>query len=208
MSHEKPIVVAGINTDVGKTIIAAILTEALGGYYWKPVQCGMPRDRDWVNERLSLENRCYPEIFCLETPCSPHLAARIEGVRIEARDLIPPTCSGRLIIEGTGGFLSPLNDIESWSDAALLWNAHWILVHRHYLGSLSHFFLTVEAMKHRKLTLLGVVFNGDGDSETEEMLLKKANTRCLGRLLWQQQLTPKIVREIAQEWRATIHAAL
>lgn len=208
MSYGKPIVVAGINTEVGKTIIAAILTEALAGYYWKPVQCGMPRDRDWVNEQLSLKNRCYPESFCLKTPCSPHLAAKIEGVRIEARDLIPPACSGTLIIEGTGGLLSPLNEIESWSDAALLWDAHWVLVHRHYLGSLNHFFLTVEAMKHRKLSLLGVVFNGDGDSKTEEMLLKKANTRCLGRLLWQQQLTPKIVREIAQEWRATIDAAL
>ena len=206
MSHEKHIVVTGISTDVGKTIIAAILTEALDGYYWKPVQCGMPCDRDWVNERLSLENRCYPESFCLETPCSPHLAARIEGVRIEAKDLIPPACSGRLIIEGTGGFLSPLNEIESWADAAFLRNAHRILVHRHYLGSLNHFFLTVEAMKHRKLPLLGVVFNGDGDPE--KMLLKKANTRCVGRLLWQQQLTPKIVREIAREWRATIRAAL
>jgi dethiobiotin synthetase len=208
MSHGKRIVVAGINTEVGKTVIATILTEALSGYYWKPVQCGVPCDRDWVNERLSLENRCYPENFCFDTPCSPHLAARIEGIRMEARSLMPPTCSSHLIIEGTGGFLSPLNEIESWADAAILWDAQWVLVHRHYLGSLNHFFLTIEAMKHRKLPLVGVVFNGNGETDTEEMLLKKTGTRCLGRLLWQQQLTPTVIQKIAKEWRAAIHEAL
>lgn len=202
--REQPIVVAGIHTDVGKTVVAAILTEALNGYYWKPVQCGMPRDRDWVNERLSLKNRCYSESFCLNTPCSPHLAARIEGVHIKAKDLAAPLCSRPLIIEGTGGILSPLNEIECWADAAATWNARWVLVHRHYLGSLNHFLLTLASIKQRKLPLCGVVFNGEGDAETEEMLLKKAETRCLGRLLWQQQLTPTVIQGIAQEWKATL----
>jgi dethiobiotin synthetase len=208
MSYEKRIVVSGIDTEVGKTVIAAILTEALEGYYWKPIQCGVPCDRDWVDERLSLKNLCYSENFCLQTPCSPHLAAHIEGTRIEGESLIPPTCSGPLIIEGTGGLLSPLNESESWADAAILWDAEWVLVHRHYLGSLNHFFLTIEAMKHRKLSLLGVVFNGEADVETEAMLLNKANTRCLGRLLWQQQLRPTVIQKIASEWRAAICQAL
>ena len=65
MSCKKPIAVVGINTEVGKTVVAAILTEALSGYYWKPVQCGPSRDRDWVNEKLSLKNRCYLESFYL-----------------------------------------------------------------------------------------------------------------------------------------------
>lgn len=197
--------IIGINTGVGKTVTAAILTEALNGYYWKPVQCGLPRDRDWINERLSLKNRCYPESFDLNTPCSPHLAAKIQGVRIEAQDLIPPICSGPLIIEGTGGLLSPLNENESWADAAVSWDAEWILVHRHYLGSLNHFFLTVEAMKHRGMSLLGVVFNGDGDTHTEEMLLKKAKTRSLGRLLWQEQLTPTTIQKMARDIVYGIH---
>ena len=204
----KYIVIVGINTDVGKTVVAAILTEALRGYYWKPVQCGLPHDRDWVSERLSLENRCYPERFLLTEPCSPHLAARYEGIRIEANRLEPPLCSEYLVIEGTGGLLSPLNETESWVDGAAYWDAHWILVHRHYLGSLNHFFLTVESMKQRNLPILGVIFNGDADLETEEMLLKKAKTRCLGRLLWQEQLTPKNIQKIAEKWRPTILSAL
>ncbi len=139
MNQEKRIVIAGINTDVGKTVVAAILTEALEGYYWKPVQCGKPCDRDWVSSKISFKNRCYPSVD-LSAPCSPHLAAKKEGIRIDARHLMPPSCPSYLIIEGTGGLLSPLNDVESWVDAAALWEAHWILVHRHYLGSLNHFF--------------------------------------------------------------------
>ena len=73
------IVVAGIDTEVGKTVVSAILTEALDGCYWKPVQCGQPSDSDWVENQLSLKGRCFPTTFSLVTPCSPHLAARKRG---------------------------------------------------------------------------------------------------------------------------------
>lgn len=202
------IVVAGISTEVGKTIVSAILTEALDGYYWKPVQCGLPTDKDWVEENLSTKARCYPSNFSLSTPCSPHLAARKEGIHIDARNLKPPSSTGPLIIEGTGGLLAPLNEIETWADAAIHWNARWVVVHRHYLGSLNHFILTIEAMKQRKLPLLGVIFNGEGDSLTEEMLLQKANSCCLGRLAWQEQFTPTIIQRIAKEWKPTLLATL
>lgn len=202
------IVVAGISTEVGKTVVAAILTEALHGYYWKPIQCGMPQDRVWVDKRLSSKKHCYSESFCLSDPCSPHLAARKEGKCIEAKNLIPPSCSEYLVIEGTGGILAPLNETETWADAAAHWNARWVLVHRHYLGSLNHFFLTVDSMKERKLPLLGVVFNGEGDQETEEMLLKRANTLCLGRLSWVEQWTRTIVQRLGEEWRPTLLEAL
>ena len=198
------IIVAGIDTEVGKTVVSAILTEALGGAYWKPVQCGLPGDLAWVQNHLSSPSRCYLSAFSLGAPCSPHLAAKKEGVRIEASRLIPPVTSLPLVIEGTGGILSPLNEIETWVDAAVHWNARWILVHRHYLGSLNHFALTIESMRCRKLSLFGVIFNGEGDLETEKMLLKKAKTRCLERLSWQEQLTPKTVQEIAKKWRPSL----
>lgn len=202
------LIVAGTHTQVGKTVVAAILTEALKGYYWKPVQCGWPHDRVWVEQRLSLKNRCYPESFCLSAPCSPHLAARKEGIRIEARHLILPSCPCDLVIEGTGGILSPLNELETWVEAAHAWRAQWVLVHRHYLGSLNHFLLTIEAMERRKLSLLGVVFNGAGDRQTEEMLLKKAHTLSLGRLAWKKSMTAACVQSLAQEWRVALFKAL
>lgn len=196
------IVVAGIHTEVGKTVVAALLAEALGANYWKPVQCGLPQDRDWVRRFVSTE--CYPSSVCLKTPCSPHLAARLEGVQIQACKLTPPQHSGPLIIEGTGGLMAPLNARESWVDAAMHWDAEWLLVHRHYLGSLSHFLLTIEAMRRRNLRLWGIVFNGEGDTATEEMLLQQAESRCLGKLKWESSWTKRRFQEIARQWKQTL----
>lgn len=198
------IVVAGIHTGVGKTVVSALLSEALDAAYWKPVQCGTPTDREWVESRLSAKGRCYPSSVYLQTPCSPHLAAEKEGIRIEASQIYPPAHAGCLIIEGTGGLFAPLNEKESWVDAALAWDADWLLVHRHYLGSLNHFLLTVEAMRKRHIPLLGVVFNGEGDLRTEEMLLNRAESRSLGRIAWEKSWTKRRFREVAGRWKQSL----
>lgn len=200
------IVVAGINTEVGKTVVSALLAIALEAAYWKPVQCGFPSDSEWVQSRLS-DQRCYPSLFSLKTPCSPHLAARIENLRIEAESIRPPSHEGLLIIEGTGGLLAPLNETETWADAAVQWDAQWVLVHRHYLGSLNHCLLTLEALKRRNIPLLGMVFNGEGDEATERMLLQKGNCPCLGKLNWETQLTNHRIKEIAHIWKPTLLAS-
>lgn len=202
----KRIIVAGIHTEVGKTVVAAVLTKALGACYWKPVQCGTPTDSEWVKNVTG--QHCYPSGFFLKTPCSPHLAAKNEGVRIHIQNLQPPEHTGCLVIEGTGGILAPLNESDTWADAAALWQASWILVHRHYLGSLNHFLLTIEALKQREIPLLGIVFNGKADAATEEMLLQKAKSRCLGRLVWEKQLTKSRIEEIAHAWKPLLYSAL
>jgi dethiobiotin synthetase len=202
----KQIVIAGIHTEVGKTVVATLFTQALNASYWKPVQCGVPSDQEWVQSVTG--QHCYPSTFFLKTPSSPHLAARKEGIRIESRDLQLPEHNDLLIIEGTGGILAPLNETETWIDAALQWQAGWVLVHRHYLGSLNHFFLTIEALKQRGVPLLGVVFNGEGDAATEEILIQKAGSRCLGRLVWEQQLTKSRLQEIADTWKPTLQSIL
>lgn len=202
------IVIAGIDTDVGKTVVSTIVTEALDGCYWKPIQCGPIADRCWVEEHLSKKERCYPEQYHLQTPCSPHHAARLEKLIINADEFILPSCTKHLIIEGTGGILTPLNETESWIDAAINWKADWILVHRHYLGSLNHFLLSIDCLKQRNIHLLGVVFNGKGDVETENILLNRARTQCLGRLPWTEPLIPKMIQRWAKEWEPTLQSAL
>lgn len=184
------IIVAGIHTEVGKTVVSTLLAQKLGAAYWKPVQCGTPADCEWVEAHSSV--RCFPSAFSLETPCSPHLAAKREGRRIAAKEIEPPEHSGILIIEGTGGILAPLNDEESWADAAIHWGAEWILVYRPYLGSFNHFLLTVEVMRQRKIPLMGVVFNG----KEEKMLLVRAKTRNLGEIAWEKQWTKERIQEV------------
>jgi dethiobiotin synthetase len=187
--------VIGIDTNVGKTVVSAILTEALQGHYWKPIQCGLPKDCDWVG------GKCVPERYSFKTPCSPHLAARLDGVEIDVEALRPPLVPGPLIIEGVGGVMVPLTSTKTFLDVAEQWNAEWVLVHRHYLGSLNHFLLTLEALQHREIVLKGVVFNGEGDLETEKMLLNRARTQCIGRIGWQKELTKQFIRETAEVWK-------
>jgi dethiobiotin synthetase len=200
------LIVVGIHTEVGKTAVAAVLAKALNAFYWKPVQCGLPSDADWVERYIP--GRILPTQFTLQTPSSPHLAARKEGIRIAARDLRPPEIDHSLIIEGTGGIFAPLNETEVWLDAAIHWNAHWILVHRHYLGSLNHFLLTVAALRQRAISLLGVVFNGEGDPMTENMLLEKAASCCLGRLKEKEVFSLQRIGELSEIWQPALCQAL
>lgn len=192
------IAVVGIHTEVGKTVVSAILTEALDAYYWKAVQCGPPYDREWVQMRISKKNRCLKERYCFTDPISPHLAARNENVVIKAVDLQAPICDGPLVIDGTGGILAPLNETERWLDAALSWNCSFVLVHKHYLGCFNHFYLTVAHLKQLKVPLTGIVFNGP--CESEKMLLDYAETICLGRIQWQPTLTKEFIQQTAKKW--------
>lgn len=200
------IIIAGIDTEVGKTVVSALCIHALQGHYWKPIQCGLPSDQEWIASHCG--ERCYPSDLVFAQPCSPHLAARREGRSINPLSLQPPSHAGWLIIEGTGGILTPLNETHVWADMAARWEAQWVLVHRHYLGSLNHCLLTLEALHRRGIRLLGLVFNGEGDPATEEMLLRKAESRCLGRLAWQAPFTPLRIVEIAQLWKSSLMHAL
>ncbi|HWB94895.1 MAG TPA: dethiobiotin synthase, partial [Puia sp.] len=164
----KPIFITGIGTGVGKTLIAAIVTEALGGWYWKPVQAGFDEgtDAQWVAARISAPasaggmgferknagGRVLDEAYKLKMPASPHIAAREEGLVISLDTLAAKLPKERpLVIEGAGGLFVPLNDVEFMSDLALRLDGTVILVSRNYLGSINHSLLTAEACRTRGL---------------------------------------------------------
>jgi len=87
----RPIFITGIGTDVGKTVAAAIVTEAFGAAYWKPVQAGFDQgtDTEWVAARLSHPwARVVPEeAYKLKLPASPHIAARQENIVIDLEEI-------------------------------------------------------------------------------------------------------------------------
>jgi dethiobiotin synthetase len=174
----RPIFITGIGTGVGKTLISAIVTEAIGGWYWKPVQAGFDdgTDGQWVGQRLSPRSgdpdgvsRVLPEAYQLRLPASPHIAAREEGVSIRVQELVSHLPAERpLVVEGAGGLLVPLNDTEFMADLALALDATVILVSRNYLGSINHSLLTAEVCRLRGLRVAGWIFNDQyGDYETE-----------------------------------------
>lgn len=100
------IIVAGIGTDVGKTVVCSILIDALEADYWKPVQCGQDSDREKI-EQLVPGCKTHREAYALKAPCSPHHAAQLEGATIDPIQIHPPQSERPLIIEGCGGLLVP-----------------------------------------------------------------------------------------------------
>jgi len=167
----RPIFITGVGTDVGKTVVAAIVTEALGAIYWKPVQAGYDQgtDTEWVAERLS-DPRTFPEAYKLALPASPHIAAREEGVVISLDKIAEKMPLGRpLVIEGAGGLLVPLNEEAFILDLIQRLDARVILVSRNYLGSINHSLLTAAVCKAHGLDVAGWIFNGEPSGYEQEI---------------------------------------
>lgn len=162
MSSSERIFVTGTGTGIGKTVIAAILAEALGAAYWKPVQAGYEEgtDSEWVSSVLS-RPVIYPESYRLRLPASPHIAAREENRVVDLQKIYNemPAPAGPLVIEGAGGLLAPLNEQEFVIDLIRITGAKTILVSRNMLGSINHSLLTAIACKQAGLPVLGWIFN-------------------------------------------------
>src|SRR5690606_31628963 len=142
--------ITGISTAAGKTITAAIFTEALEADYWKPVQSGDLENSDSIKVRRLISNTktiIHRESVLLKTPASPHLAAEIDNIKIETAKIEEPTTDNHLVIEGAGGLFVPLNDSDTIADL-IKPNYKVVVVSRNYLGSINHTLLTIEALRH------------------------------------------------------------
>jgi dethiobiotin synthetase len=168
------IFITGIGTGVGKTLVSAIVTEALEADYWKPVQAGLEEpDAQWIREHISNDvSVIHDSEYALKLPASPHIASREENTRIELPRIINnvPSTSNHLVIEGAGGLLVPLNEKEFIADLALQLDAKVILVSRNYLGSINHSLLTAEVCRQKKLNVLGWIFNDQYMQYEEEIV--------------------------------------
>ena len=180
------IVVAGTDTGIGKTVFAAGLADLLGAHYWKPIQAGLEGETDsQIAARLGglSADRIVPERYRLRTPASPHQAADIDGVRI-AVDALDVPDSGRraLVIEGSGGLLVPLDRTTLYIDVFAKWHCPVVLCARTALGTINHSLLSIEALRHRNIELLGIAFLGEGQPESERVICEIGRVRRLGRL--------------------------
>jgi dethiobiotin synthetase len=158
------IFITGIGTGIGKTLVSAILIEALQADYWKPVQAGIDNgtDSEWIKANISNKDSIiHPELFKLTMPASPHIAARKDNLSITVNDICKsvPSTNRILIIEGAGGLLVPFNDQEFNSDLIKALKAKVVIVSRNYLGSINHSLLTAKVCKEEKLDVMGWIFN-------------------------------------------------
>ena len=193
------LIVSGTDTDVGKTVFSAALAGALDANYWKPVQAGHQDGTDAlrVMELSGLApERILPERYVLNTPASPHYAARLDGITIDDHALLPPPPGERaLVIEGAGGLMVPVNDDTLFIDIFARWKLPLVLCARTALGTINHSLLSIEAVKRRGIPLLGIAFIGDEQAESERIICKLGGVRRLGRLPHLSPLTRNSLRD-------------
>ncbi|MBE98804.1 dethiobiotin synthase [Flavobacterium coralii] len=195
--------ITGIGTDVGKTVAAAIVTEALQADYWKPVQAGDLDNSDTHKIKKYISNSktvFHPNSYALNTPASPHLAAALDGVTITLNAVKEPKTKNNLVIEGAGGLLVPLNDTDTIADL-IKPDYKVIIVTRHYLGSINHTLLTLEALQHRGIQPAGIIFNGNENKPTEDIILKKTNAPIIGRIAEEPYFDKNVIAEYADAFR-------
>jgi len=176
--------ITGIGTDVGKTIAAAIVTQALTADYWKPIQAGDLDDSDSHKIKKYLSNDTtviYPNSYAFTTPASPHLAAELDAIVVDLNKIKEPVTKKHLVIEGAGGILVPLNDNDTIANL-IKPDYKVIVVSRHYLGSINHTLLTIEALNHKGIAIAGIIFNGDENAASESIILKKTGLTMIGRI--------------------------
>ncbi|HET6199013.1 MAG: dethiobiotin synthase [Candidatus Acidiferrales bacterium] len=162
--------ITGTDTNVGKTVVSALLCAALGAIYWKPIQTGTREgsDRATVMRIAQMpKNRTLPEAYRFAPPVSPHLAARLAEARIELRKIKLPQIadSENLIVEGAGGALVPINSRQLMTDLMAHLNLPVLLVARTSLGTINHTLLSIAALRAARLDLRGVVMVGKENRE-------------------------------------------
>ena len=176
--------ITGISTEVGKTISSAIVVESLQADYWKPIQSGDLDNSDTTKVKSLISNSIstfFPSSYEFDYPASPHLSAQMEGRHIELAHIKRPHSSNTLVIEGAGGLFVPLNERNTILDL-MLPTDKIVLVSRHYLGSINHTMLSVEALQRRGLNIFGIIFSGEENTATESWIASYTQIPIIGKI--------------------------
>lgn len=186
--------VTGTDTNVGKTVVSAILTKGLDAFYWKPVQSGIADGTDsvWLQQSTGCDNfRIYPERYRLNEPLSPHAAARIDGVEIELTDFsLPGNENDSLIVEGAGGTLVPLNDNALMIDLMQHLALPVLVVARSGLGTINHTLLTLRQLRAQSIPVCGVVMNGPKNESNRQAIEHYGQVAVIAEIEYLSSFTP------------------
>ena len=199
--------ITGIGTEIGKTVVSSILTEYLQADYWKPVQSGDLHWTDTMKVQSLISNEqsfFHPECLRLNTPLSPHASAALDGVQIQLSDFTLPQTSNHLIVEGAGGLMVPLNNQDLMLDLIHQLQIPVILVSRNYLGSINHTILSIEALKHRKIPIAGIVINGEPNPATESFIENYSQLPVLFRVGHMADVDQKAISQFVQQLNSNL----
>lgn len=196
----KHFIIVGIHTGIGKTVCSAIMTEALGYDYWKPVQAGDLDASDSIFIKNHISNplsKIHDEAFRLTQPMSPHAAAKIDKTEITLADFHLPSTSNGLIVETAGGVMSPLSDSLVVLDLVKYLGLPVVLVTQDYLGSINHTLLSIEILKRAKIPILGLVFSGEKVATTRTFIQEYTGLETLLEIPFFESLNQKTIVDFA-----------
>ncbi|MFL2570876.1 MAG: dethiobiotin synthase [Parvicellaceae bacterium] len=197
--------ITAIDTDVGKTIISAIVVKALGAAYWKPIQCGDLVFSDTMKVENLVENvTTFSEAYALEFPLSPHESARLSDVKVNMEKFSLPK-ERPIVVEGAGGLMVPLNDQgDLVIDIAKKIDAQIIIVIKNYLGSINHSLLTIDYLKRNNYTIKGLVINGESTPSSERIIEKISGCKILFRTPFCENVNSAFIEEQAEIARVAL----
>lgn len=185
------IIVAGIGTGVGKTVVSAIVCEALQADYWKPVQAGDLDNSDSHKVQAMLTacgnstSQVLQQSYSLSQAMSPHAAAQIDQVEVELDVLLNAAADfsdRKTVIELAGGLMVPLSQTLSTIDFVSALNSPVVLVADYYLGSINHTLLSLNLLAQRNINVLGIIFNGESVTASQEVILQQSTVKLLAEI--------------------------
>ena len=179
---KRPIFITGIGTEIGKTIVSAVLVEKLQADYWKPVQSGQLDNSDTMIVQKLISNKksvFHQEAYRLTQPFSPHLSASLDGIEIDLNKINLPQTENQLIIEGAGGLMVPLNEKILMIDLIEKLDAEVVLVSKNYLGSINHTLLSIEILKNRNIPIKRLIFCGETNQSSEQVIYDQTGITIL-----------------------------
>lgn len=216
--------IAGTDTDVGKTLISAILTLASNAYYWKPIQSGTTRllsssknveiddgiqDRDAVKKITGLpEHHFLKTNYALKASLSPDQAAALENITINMDECEMPMTSHHIIVEGAGGVYVPLNQEKCLLDLMKKLNLPIIVVSRGTLGTINHTLLTIDVLRQRGLTIQGVIFSGKLNLDSQKAIESWGKIRTLFHVPFFEEISPSVIQKWTLENQSKIVESL
>jgi dethiobiotin synthetase len=192
----KNIFVTGIDTNIGKTIISAILVQALQADYWKPVQSGNVDGTDTDRIRSLVSNpksQFHTEAYNFKAPSVPAYAAEMEGAIVETQNLTSPQVHNRLIVEGAGGLMVHLAKNFMVIDLIQQLNMPVILVSKNYLGSINHTLLSIEAMRQREIEIAGIIYNSERNDHMRKLIFETSGVEEIGTVETAKEITKEFI---------------
>ena len=203
--------ISGTDTNVGKTIVSAVLATKLEAHYFKPIQCGLNKmnlkDSEVVKS-LSNKAKILNELYFLKKPLSPFVAAKQEKKKIDVNKIlqfVKNLKTKKLVIEGAGGLNVPINSNYLMSDLCQKLDTPLILVSRTKLGTINHTLMSLEVIKKKKINLLGIIFFKRQKKKTMETIrffgkkILKKNIKILGRLPIAKELSKNTIQAFTKK---------